>query len=308
MGKDIDRLTRTHDAEGSIKYNSDELQAMKELAAVLRLDKGRVPNATKYIRKSITSGKYSFHDLFVKNKYVGAGQGGVQALRGMASEDGYESTGSDIEEKPKKKKQKIEKPSMDKDAKSNSDSNSGTHIRGMGRGRRGGARAATHRKSQSAKGDEKSSAQGSNEQALDAKKSEKPELAIMAEDEVEDYILNSVKSRMLELNYNPGRPVLVVTGERWTCYIRCVLHHFKKIDEYNNVMKNLEKNKIDISSGVVVGSGQEEKIIEVISSVIGQRFCVEATVAEHGNSAFSIPSSGAKVQMVLTGAHFSLLQ
>jgi len=196
MGKDIDRLTRTHDAEGSIKYNSDELQAMKELAAVLRLDKGRVPNATKYIRKSITSGKYSFHDLFVKNKYVGAGQGGVQALRGMASEDGYESTGSDIEEKPKKKKQKIEKPSMDKDAKSNSDSNSGTHIRGMGRGRRGGARAATYRKSQSAKGDEKSSAQGSNEQALDAKKSEKPELAIMAEDEVEDYILNSVKSRM----------------------------------------------------------------------------------------------------------------
>lgn len=197
---------------------------------------------------------------------------------------------------------------MDKDSKSNSDSNSGTHSRGRGRGRRGGARASTHRKPQSAKGDEKSSAQGSNEQALDAKKSEKPELAIMAEDEVEDVILNSVKDDLLSNNYNPGCPVLVVTGRNWTCYIRCVLHHFDKIDVYNNVIKHLVDQNIDFSSGVEVGSKQEVNIINVISSVIGQEFFVEATAASHENPAFSETKSGTRVQMVLTGTHFSLLK
>ena len=72
---------------------------------------------------------------------------------------------------------------MDNDTKINSDSKSGTHIRGMGRGGQGGASASTYREPQSAKGDEKSSAQGSNEQALDAKKSEKPKLVITEEGE-----------------------------------------------------------------------------------------------------------------------------
>jgi hypothetical protein len=89
--------------------------------------------------------------------------------------DGVDGDGSSPEPKKKKlktEKPSTEKPSMDKDSKSNSDSKSGTHSRGRGRGRRGGALASTHRKPSSAKGDEKSSAQGSNEQALDAKKSE----------------------------------------------------------------------------------------------------------------------------------------
>jgi len=221
--------------------------------------------------------------------------------------------GDGISPEPKKKKLKTEKPSteessMDNDTKNNSDSKSGTHIRGMGRGGQGGASASTYREPQSAKGDEKSSAQGSNEQALDAKKSEKPKLVITAEGEVDKAILDSVKDEMLRVNYNPGRPVLVVTGERWTCYIRCVLHHFNKIDEYNNVMKNLEEKKINTSSGVLVGTEQEENIIAVISSVINEEFYVEATAASHGNVATSNTQYGEKVQMVLTGAHFSLLQ
>jgi len=105
MGKDLDRMTRGGTPDDTIEYDSDELAALNEIAAVLRLDKGRVPKATKYIRKTMTEGDKTYNDLFVKGKYEGAkkrqehGVGGVQALRNVPKKDGDEhSEGSDMEE------------------------------------------------------------------------------------------------------------------------------------------------------------------------------------------------------------------
>ena len=110
MGRDLDRFTRGNDAEGTLIYTKQEKEAMREIAIVLRLDKGRVPKATKYIRKTLRTGTHSFTDLFVKNKYVGAGSGGVAKLRNQVLDDGEDSDGSDIEEvSSPKKKRKLEK-------------------------------------------------------------------------------------------------------------------------------------------------------------------------------------------------------
>ncbi|MFC0351973.1 hypothetical protein [Undibacterium danionis] len=110
IGKDLDRLTRGSNVEGSIEYKKDELEIMNECAAILRLDKGRVPDATKYIRETITSGNFSFTQLLgEENKYVGAkAPGGVDALRKVNKEqygdNAYLSEGSDIEEHVNKKR------------------------------------------------------------------------------------------------------------------------------------------------------------------------------------------------------------
>ena len=106
VGKDLDRLTRNNAAEGTIAYSKENLDDMTELSAVMRLDKARVPKATKYIRKSFTSGAHSFKQLLVDKKYIGAKEGGVKALRGIAVDGGDQSEGSDIEEPQNLKKRK----------------------------------------------------------------------------------------------------------------------------------------------------------------------------------------------------------
>jgi len=107
IGKDIDRMTRGSQAQGDIDYTAEEQKIINEVAAVLRLDKGRVPGATGYIRETITSGENTFKGLFAEKFYVGAGPGGVEALRGKAKEsEDPESEGSDIEERPAKRARK----------------------------------------------------------------------------------------------------------------------------------------------------------------------------------------------------------
>jgi hypothetical protein len=96
LGKDIERLSRNHELEEP--YQDDQLESMREIAGVIRLDKGRVPKATHYIRTTLISGTSSFTDLFVNNHYVGAGTGGVEQLRGQQEEGGEKSEGSDMEE------------------------------------------------------------------------------------------------------------------------------------------------------------------------------------------------------------------
>lgn len=103
MGKDLDRFTRGNPPAAAHPYAEMERRDMQELAAVLRLDKGRVRKATKVIRKSFTSGEHSFQGLLAGEKYPGAGKGGVERLRQVAESDGYESEGSDIDEERKKK-------------------------------------------------------------------------------------------------------------------------------------------------------------------------------------------------------------
>lgn len=106
IGKDIDRMTRSSEPKDTIPYTSDELRILNEVAAVLRLDKGRVPKATSYIRQTITSGLNSFRKLLLEKYYVGAGEGGVEALRGKAKDGGEDSEGSDIEERKVNAKRK----------------------------------------------------------------------------------------------------------------------------------------------------------------------------------------------------------
>jgi hypothetical protein len=121
VGKDIDRLSRGSKPKGSLVYSERERDALAEAAILIRLDKARVRNATHYIRETITAGDHSFHGLLgPKKEYVGAGQGGVEALRGQVADDGYISEGSDIEEMEaarRKREAKKKKPPPRKDNK-----------------------------------------------------------------------------------------------------------------------------------------------------------------------------------------------
>ncbi|GAB4420903.1 MAG: hypothetical protein OHK0039_35110 [Bacteroidia bacterium] len=109
MGRDLDRMTRGNPPQGDIPYTEAEQKVLNEVAAVLRLDKGRVPKATKYIRSTMTEGAHSFRQLLADKYYVGAGTGGVEALRKKAKEDpGSDSEGSDIEAEQKRKKPRVE--------------------------------------------------------------------------------------------------------------------------------------------------------------------------------------------------------
>lgn len=103
VGKDIDRLTRNSAFQGDLDYTEGEKDNLSEFSAIIRLDKARVPKATRYIRRSLTSSE-TFEDLLVKQKYVGAHS--VKKLRDEIVDRGEESEGSDIEDEPPKKKRK----------------------------------------------------------------------------------------------------------------------------------------------------------------------------------------------------------
>jgi hypothetical protein len=114
VGKDIDRMTRGNPPDDTHVYSGDELKTLQEIAGILRLDKGRVKNATTTIRESFTSGKYSFHQLLVEGKYPGALTGGVENLRQKAKEvgsDGELSEGSDLESEEEEEEEEEESSS-----------------------------------------------------------------------------------------------------------------------------------------------------------------------------------------------------
>lgn len=131
------------------------------------------------------------------------------------------------------------------------------------------------------------------------------QLAIKGESGVDKIIVFSVREFIKEKKYNTAKSILVVTGKAWTCYIRCVLHHFDMIGQYGEIMSRLDK--FDFSLGVEVGSDAEGLVQNTIAEVIGKKFHVEATDVAHGNVAISKNIVGEKVTVVLTGAHFSLL-
>ena len=133
----------------------------------------------------------------------------------------------------------------------------------------------------------------------------KPKL--VAEPDLSKTIVESVLTYMAQYRFDPGRPVMVVSGSNWACYIRCVLHHFNLIGKYSAVMANLQKGGVDIGSGVTVGSAQELKVIAAITQVTGQVFRVKAIDAQHGGISVSNAESGAWVPLLRTGVHFSLL-
>jgi hypothetical protein len=133
-----------------------------------------------------------------------------------------------------------------------------------------------------------------------------PRDRIMGEFGMDSFLIDSVAQFIQDSRYNLQRNLLVVSGRNWTCYIRCVLHQFGKIESYDEVMGMLN-GKVNVDDGVEVGSGQEELIRTIISQVIGQQYFVTVTDVSHGHQAVSKDQNGTQVELLLTGAHFSLL-
>lgn len=128
---------------------------------------------------------------------------------------------------------------------------------------------------------------------------------------VDGPVVLSVSDFLNEVGYKLGdREVLVVNGTNWTCYIRCVLHHFNAINQYGRVMALINEHKINVSNGVQLHSDAEDQIRKIIHHVIRQPFYVEATVVTRNavNIGRSTTTEGIKVSVILTGAHFSLLR
>ncbi len=138
--------------------------------------------------------------------------------------------------------------------------------------------------------------------------SKESNLSIELEKGVSKEIADSVKSFLNKYNYNPGGRLLVVSGNNWDCYIRCVLHHLKAIDKLDKVMNKLNQQELKIGSGVTVGSDLELKIINVIKEITSCEFYVSATDASHRGEAQSKVTDGMQVKLLLTGAHFTLIQ
>ncbi len=134
------------------------------------------------------------------------------------------------------------------------------------------------------------------------------EVRIDGESGVEDDIVASVRQFLQQHQYHLNRSVLVVSGQAWTCYIRCVLHHLGRLQAYNSVVKTIVSCGIDLSSGVVVGSEQEAQVQQIIEKITGTEFHVVAIDVAHGYSAQSDQAHGAAIEIILTGAHFSLLR
>lgn len=133
-----------------------------------------------------------------------------------------------------------------------------------------------------------------------------PEPELTVEPGVDAHIVDSIATYLREQNYRSG-PLLVVSGRAWSCYIRCVLHHFNRIGDYARVIAMLNRAEHNISSGVEVGSPEELAIARIISEVIDQPFYVRATDVGHGGAAeTNNKREGVRVDLVRTGVHFSL--
>lgn len=105
-----------------------------------------------------------------------------------------------------------------------------------------------------------------------------------------------------------SKGIFAVFGDEWTCYIRCVLYHFGKIGQYDKVIAAIKAAKITIDSGVTIPGDSETRIRQIIQTEAGvEPFFVNATDVSTGNATESNPNQGKKINLILTGAHFSLL-
>ncbi|MGK6319596.1 eCIS core domain-containing protein [Sphingomonas sp. DT-204] len=133
-------------------------------------------------------------------------------------------------------------------------------------------------------------------------------LQVAGEHGVDQALVNSVVDFLDEHRYDPGRPVLVVNGSQWTCYIRCVLHAINRIGDYARVRLALDQAGVFVGSGVTIGTDQEDRVIAAITAVTGQQFHVAARDVAQGITEQSRHQVGMRVPLLLTGAHFNLLQ
>ncbi len=130
---------------------------------------------------------------------------------------------------------------------------------------------------------------------------------IRAESGIDRVIVVSIQEALLSANYITDRQITVVSGKNWTCYIRCVLIRLGKLSDYEAVIAKISEDRLNISSGVTVGEGTETQIQAIIESITGMTYYATATDVSHGHSSSSVTQHGTHVEMILTGAHFSLL-
>ena len=102
--------------------------------------------------------------------------------------------------------------------------------------------------------------------------------------------------------------LLVVDGTHWTCYIRCVLHGLGAMAHYDDVIRRIGLANIDLTNGVNIGSRQETQIQNHIIAVTGSQYYVQATDAASADQDMSANQVGTRIDLVVTGVHFSLLQ
>lgn len=138
-------------------------------------------------------------------------------------------------------------------------------------------------------------------------------LRIAAEPAVDPDVADTVRVALVQHQIDPG-PILVVNGDRWTCYIRAVLQHFGRIRDYVYVVGNLENANIDLGSGVEVGSAMERRVLAMIERMVGQRIRVTAFDAATPNILHQTQPrpgqdarDGSEVRLIRTGVHFSLI-
>ncbi len=128
-------------------------------------------------------------------------------------------------------------------------------------------------------------------------------------EDVDAAIVESVGDYLRHFRYETTRRITVVSGENWTCYIICVLLRLGKTNKYDAVMQAIaNKQKINLNSGVTVGGAQEAAIQAIIEEETGVQYYVTATDVSHGHAAVSANQHGTPVEVILTGAHFSLLR
>lgn len=113
------------------------------------------------------------------------------------------------------------------------------------------------------------------------------------------------RARAIALKYG----LFVVTGEQWLCYIRCVLQALGATDQLKFIKQRLEEEGLfdQISqAGIAIGEEVEGKVQQIIMEVTRQSYHVIALSGDQ--AALSLAQQGQPIILVLTGAHFSLVQ
>lgn len=127
---------------------------------------------------------------------------------------------------------------------------------------------------------------------------------------LEDVYAQSVITILTKENYTvpSDKELFFVSGKDWDCYVRCVLHHFRKINKHTIILDML-KNDMDLNQmgGIQINSDQEDKIRDIIARCINRNFYVVGHTLR-GERSYSSTKVGHKVDLLWTGTHYSLLR
>lgn len=149
---------------------------------------------------------------------------------------------------------------------------------------------------------------GTHDAVPDGKMEEEDQIVFRREDAVSADIANQVVDVVKLERFNPLRSVLIVDGLRWHGYIRCVLHHFGRIDCLDVVHAELDRGGFDFSLGVLFGSQTEMEVIAAIQAVIKRPFHVRARpIRSPRFVSESLRVEGSRVDILTMDQHYCVL-